>query len=413
MAGPGIRYFELAKIFSKYFDTTLLVPGPCDLEEQSLKIISYDPEHSSSSITENLQNFDYIISQALRPKVIKRLKSLKIKFIADLYDPMIIENLEYAKDEHLKNRRNIYHFNYDMLKLQLRHADHILYASDAQRDLYSGMLAQEKMINPAVYHRDPDLDSFLTPLPFGLEQDFPETQKDILEEKFPQIKPDDKIIYWGGGIWNWFDSLSVAKAIEKISKNRHDIKLFFLGTRHPNPKIKAMSQVNELVEYTKTHNLLDKFIFFNDAWTPYLDRANYLKRATIGISTHFDNLETRYSFRTRILDYIWSELPMIVTEGDFMAKAVKEYNLGQTVPYEDPEAIANAITNLIDNPEILQNHRENLSQYRSQFFWDTLALPLIKKIEKNKIPFKPLKHLLYYKLTFNFYLSGFKKKFLR
>ena len=33
------------------------------------------------------------------------------------------------------------------------------------------------------------------------------------------IKNSDKVVLWGGGVWNWFDPLTAIYAIEKISKN--------------------------------------------------------------------------------------------------------------------------------------------------------------------------------------------------
>ena len=39
---------------------------------------------------------------------------------------------------------------------------------------------------------------------------------------------------------------------------------------------------------------------------PYDERADYLLDADVGVSTHFPHIETEFSFRTRILDYLWA-----------------------------------------------------------------------------------------------------------
>jgi hypothetical protein len=39
-----------------------------------------------------------------------------------------------------------------------------------------------------------------------------------------------------------------------------------------------------------------------------------LREADIGVSLHREDVETRYSFRTRVLDYLWAGLPIITTE---------------------------------------------------------------------------------------------------
>ena len=40
----------------------------------------------------------------------------------------------------------------------------------------------------------------------------------------------------------------------------------------------------------------------------------YLTEADAGVSTHHEHIETTYSFRTRILDYLWASLPIVATD---------------------------------------------------------------------------------------------------
>ena len=37
---------------------------------------------------------------------------------------------------------------------------------------------------------------------------------------------------------------------------------------------------------------------------------------------HLDHVETAFSFRTRVLDYLWASLPVVTTAGDAMAMLV-------------------------------------------------------------------------------------------
>ena len=81
--------------------------------------------------------------------------------------------------------------------------------------------------------------------------------------------------------------------------------------------------------------LLDTHVIFND-WVPYEERAAYLREADIGVSTHRQHLETRYSFRTRMLDYLWAGLPIVCTEGDYFGDLVQREGLGRAVPPTTP-----------------------------------------------------------------------------
>lgn len=412
MAGPGIRYWELAKTLSKDFDTTLFAPDSCDINYPEFTIQTYNSKKAYSSIAKNLIDFDYVLSQSLRPTLIRLIKKKKIKYIADLYDPLIIENLEVHKEDPYKTQKKIFNFAFEMLSLQLTCADHILCASDTQKNFYLGLLTAKKFVNPKTYSTKQNFASFISILPFGLQSEPPKLNAaGLLEKKFSNIHKQDKIIYWGGGVWNWFDALSLVKAIEIISKKRTDIKLFFLGMKHPNPRIKQMAMANHVLNYCKANDLIDKFVFFNFDWTPYQERENYLLRASIGVSTHFDNLETRFSFRTRILDYLWAELPMILTKGDYMADLAEKNNLGIVVDYSDPQQIVNAVEKMIDHDDLYSEMKNNIKKTKTIFYWEDVASEMSQKILNNQITFSKPHFLKFLWLSFKFYYSGFKKKF--
>lgn len=413
MAGPGIRYFEMAKTLASDFDVSLFVPGESDIKSSEFKIIGYNHSQLFTIETEKIRNFDYVISQYLPPSMIKKIKKLGIRYIADLYDPITIEVLEYAKFEPAKHQKRIFDFNLQTLKLQLLSADHILCASPKQLDFYAGMLSILGKIGPKEYSTSPNIEKIVSIVPFGIEETEPETNNiKVMEEQFPEIKDNDKIVYWGGGIWNWFDPLSVIYAIENISKRRSDIKLFFLGVKHPNPKIRALETANEAFEYCQKKNLLNKFVFFNFDWTPYDQRVNYLKRATIGISTHNENLETRFSFRTRVLDYIWAELPMVLTTGDSMSALSEKEGLGEIVPYNDALAIEKAIIELIDDKRKYTEAKENIRSIKEKFYWINCLTPVIELIKNDQIEFNR-KNKIGISDTYNFYSSGMKKKMFK
>ena len=56
----------------------------------------------------------------------------------------------------------------------------------------------------------------------------------------PGIGPDDKVVLWGGGVYNWFDPLTLMRAVDRLAQRTPDVRLFFLGMRHPNPEVAEM-----------------------------------------------------------------------------------------------------------------------------------------------------------------------------
>ena len=412
MAGPGIRYFEMAKVLSRNYDVILLVPESSDLagNHPEINFRTYDSSKSTSTIFPNLSGCDYVVAQSLRPFLLWKVKRAGIKFIADLYDPLIIEVMEYLKYDRPAYRNIVYNFQFYLLLLQLSASDHILCASERQRELYLDLMAQYG-IKKLSWQNGLDLDSTISLLPFGFPKENPKPSNiRIIEERFPQIKKSDFVLYWGGGVWNWFDPLSVIKSVEKIAKRRNDIKLFFLGMRHPNPKVKEMEMAAKSLEYTKDKNLLDESVFFNFDWTPYQKRVGFLCRTDACVSTHFDNIETFFSFRTRILDYLWAEKPMILTKGDCLAEFVEENQLGIVVDYEKPDEIEAAILKLANDKKLSEKFRKNIAAVKSEFIWDNLLTKLALLIEEDKIPIIKIKKGQFHSYSSKFYYYGLLKK---
>ena len=95
------------------------------------------------------------------------------------------------------------------------------------------------------------------------------------------------------------------------------------------------------LQLTGTH------VFFNEDWVPYEDRQNYLLESDVGVSTHFDHVETAFSFRTRILDYLWAGLPVISTSGDALSDMIESAGAGIAVPPGDVGALEDALFDLL------------------------------------------------------------------
>ena len=80
------------------------------------------------------------------------------------------------------------------------------------------------------------------------------------------------------------------------------------------------------------------------------DRAGYLRDADIGVSTHLDHVETAFSFRTRLLDYLWAGLPIVATRGDSFAPLIDERGAGCTVDAQDVAGLEAALEAILLDP---------------------------------------------------------------
>jgi hypothetical protein len=160
------------------------------------------------------------------------------------------------------------------------------------------------------------------------------------------------------------------------------VRLFFQGTKHPHPGVPEMGIVSESRALAAELGVLDTFVFFNDEWVDYADRENYLTEADAGVSSHFSHIETTFSFRTRILDYLWAGLPMVVTEGDSFAELVENEGLGVVVPARDVSALAAALETVLFDDAVIAASRANVARVRDRFLWSNTLAPIVEFVAK-------------------------------
>jgi len=240
-------------------------------------------------------------------------------------------------------------------------------------------------------------------VPFGISNEDPVATTNPFLTNFVGISKDDPILLWGGGIYDWFDPLTLIQAVSEVRKTIPNIRLVFMGGKHPNPDVLINKIVQKSIDLANSLDLINKNVFFNEQWVDYNQRHNYLLNATIGVSTHYKSLETQFSFRTRILDYLWAGLPIITTEGDYFAEVIKTENCGQVVKQKDIKDLASAIIKLLEKNE-LENARKNSLRLREDFRWHKVLQPVLDycanpyKVKKNPLALKrhPRKTPTYY-----------------
>jgi hypothetical protein len=256
--------------------------------------------------------------------------------------------------------------------------DFFMCASEKQRDFWLGQLAGVGRVNPLTYDAGESLESLIAVVPFGVTDDPPQATKPVLRDVVPGIGPDDKIVLWGGGVYNWFDPLTLLRAVDKLRRRLPEAKLYFLGLRHPNPDVGEMSMAVDALALSNELGLTGTHVFFNEDWVNYEDRANYLLEADVGVSTHLDHVETAFSFRTRILDYIWAALPIVATGGDALADVIDAHDIGLTVPPGDVDALEEALFRLLDDEQLNAECREALRRLAPSYRWSQVLRPLLE-----------------------------------
>lgn len=379
MAGPGIRYWEFAKELCNDNKVVLAIPNKVNIDcsDNNIELVEYEPLNPRN-LAAIAQQSDIVILQGTileRSPELKEICKEKI-LIIDIYDPFVIENIEVYKHRNIEFRNSDYLNSLIVQNEQLELGDYFICASDPQMNMWIGMLTALNKVTPSEYDNASDLSRLIGIVPFGVSETEPIKTRDAMKEKIINFKPEDKVFIWGGGVWNWFDPITLIKAIGEISKERDDIKVFFLGVKHPNPAVPEMEMTNKAIILATELGIINKYVFFNMDWVDYDDRQNFLLNSYGGVSCHFLNLETRFSFRTRILDYLWARLPIVTTEGDFFANEVEKNKLGLVVKVEDVTSMKQALLKLSDDKEFYEECKKNIDAYRENYKWSVVTKPL-------------------------------------
>ncbi len=369
MPGPAIRAWNLAAQLATEHAVTLASTAGADRAHPAMEIVGA----TGADVDALVAVADVVVAPS---SVVRRhpiVVSSGVALCIDMYDPTHLENLEAvgaAGDEaHVKEVAH----QVSVLNDDLLHGDFFLCASQRQHDFWLGSLASLGRVNPSTYAADPMLRNLVAMVPFGIDPEPPVPEPGALRRLFPEIGPSDPVLIWGGGVYNWFDPLSLLYAIDELRDRRPTLRLVFLGMRHPNPEIPEMRVATRLRGESDRLGLTGTHVFFNPGWVPYDRRGAYFLDADVGVSTHLAHVETYFSFRTRVLDYLWAGLPTVLTGGDALSEDIAAAGVGAAVPDGDPAAIATAIDGILTAPP----DRSAVREFGARYSWDRMAQPLL------------------------------------
>ena len=373
MAGPAIRAWQIARALAEEHDVRLVTLRECTLSSPDFVC-----ESVSGRDLHRLERWcDVFLFQGLVMAAHSWLAESDKIIVCDVYDPFHLEQLEQAKDLGETARRQVVRDCTQALNDQLTRGDFFLCASGKQRDFWLGQLAAVGRLNVDTYDDDESMDSLIAVAPFGTGDAPPERRRPAIRGVVPGIGPDDDVVLWGGGIYNWFDPLTLIRAVDAVRAVRPSVRLFFLGVKHPNPDVPEMRVAVAARDLSDRLGLTGTHVFFNADWVAYEERADYLLEADVGVSTHLPHVETEFSFRTRMLDYLWAGLPVVCTAGDGFAELLSRAGAGVAVPAQDVEALAAALLSVLEDPDGRAEMGRAAAAMAPQFTWSRALEPLV------------------------------------
>lgn len=370
MSGPAIRAVELAKAMRGVAEVTLAVPDQPAVSVPGVTIASYDNDSELRLLADGA---DVTLFQGYTLSTMPALVGTSSLLVADLYDPWLFENIELhtgdvSADAALRRDTAV-------LNEILDECDFFICASERQRDYWLGMLSSRHRLTQGQYAGDPTLRHLIDVVPFGLPERPPEHRRQVLKGVHEQVATDDLVVLWGGGAWDWFDPLAVIEAWPSVVAAVPNAKLFFMGLALSNDEDRPMRMASRAAQRAKELGLADTSVIFGD-WVPYELRESYLVEADVAVTVARDLAETRLSFRTRVLDYLWAGLPTVTTTGDVLSDLIRNERLGLVVDPGAPAKLAAAIIELLQRPDLREQMASRARVVSTRYLWSTAAEPL-------------------------------------
>jgi glycosyltransferase involved in cell wall biosynthesis len=375
MSGPAIRYWNIAQALASEFSVTLAAPGTIELPSGRVRLLAYEPEMGQALAGAAAESEVILVSGYLL-RHYPFLAAARRPLVVDLYDPFLLENLAIHSARPLAEQAATQRIDLAVVLEQLQRGDFFLCASERQRDYWLGMLAAAGRVNPRTFAADASLRRLIDVLPFGLPEAPPLHTRPAIKGVVPGIAGDDQLIYWGGGLWDWFDPLTAIRAVAALSEHFPRARLFFAGIQHPNPAVPAMRQVAAAQQLSAELGLTGRQVFFN-AWTPYAERGAALLEADLGLSLHLDQAEARLAFRTRLLDYLWAGLNMVLSSGDTLAELFAARGLALVAAPGDVAGVTEALAVGLSETAAARAERQARARaLAGELRWSQVVLPL-------------------------------------
>ncbi|HYI10586.1 MAG TPA: glycosyltransferase family 4 protein [Thermoanaerobaculia bacterium] len=347
-AGVGVRFVEMAHVLrGDGHEVTVLSPDAGAIEGCRAVAIGGEAFARVSSESDVAVVQGHIINafgQHARP----------IPTVIDLYDPFIIENLNYYAE------RGTEVFQYDHLTVMnsLVRGDFFLCASEAQRLFYLGLMVAAGRLNPMLFEADPRLESLIRIAPFGVQA-----------PRNPKPRRAHDILF--GGIYDWYEPATAIEAVAIAKRSMPEVTLTF--TRHPNPDITPQGKLAEAIEYVRRKRY--DFVRF-EPWAAYTERAAYFEQFGLALLTFPRSLETDLSMRTRIYDYLWCGLPVITSSAPGTDELLVRYGAGSVIATDAPETFAGEIVALLRDRERYERMVTGGQQFVREHQWDRTLMPL-------------------------------------
>lgn len=299
------------------------------------------------------------------------------QLILDCYVPIYVEVSARNSDD-VDREYNAFHHDVGRWAHALRRGDLFLVASEQQKRYYMGVLSGLGRINPVTYGED-----LIKIVPYGIYRDEPKANGKPIAKLVGSKDSGSKKILWFGGIYPWFDLRTLVDAIS-LANEKLPTKLVIVGAKNPfNAHPDFISAYEKLLAYVNEDPARKEHVIFQD-WVKFEERADWYLDSDLVVVINKLGDENELAWRTRLVDYMWADLPIITNGGDPLGEILLGNKAAVKLHGLSAKDIGNDLVAALGDKENLATVKKNLAQVKQRFYWDVATKDLTKSIASHE-----------------------------
>lgn len=383
--GGGMRAWGLAKgLLKNNVEVTVAINKsfPQDLVEfEGVNLVNWNLD---DRFKELINSFDtVIISYCMGDPSVFVADNIEdnIQLMLDVYVPIYVEVSARESDNKSQEYKN-YFEDIKRHNRVLKRGDYFLCTNQIQKVFYTGVLSSLGIINPNSYRN-----SRILIAPFGIHNVPAKASKD----PYKDIGIDSgghKRVLWFGGLYPWFRIDEFLMAVKKLSSKDSSFRFVVVGGKNPfNSNPDFVKQYEHARNFAKETNLINKNLFFVD-WVDFDDRINWYKHADFVISINQPGEENVFSWRTRVMDYIWGEIIPLTNGGDPLSEEILQGKAGIRLGDLSAATMIDTIESIYSNTSQLKDAQKYIKKMKKSYYWENVTKDTEQIIKSGILPYK-------------------------
>ncbi|MBM0202000.1 hypothetical protein JNW90_01880 [Micromonospora sp. STR1s_5] len=352
MGGVGLRLWELAvALADEGIQVVVACPPGSDLtwRRPGLRVEAFEEDIWPQLVEQT----DAVLTTDLPDqRVLLHAHQLGKILLCENAPP--IEHLDYTQVAGATDPQGVYDDLLERFLLQTWTCDHFLVRSSVERASMLGTLTAIGRLGPDHHARSRAMNHLITLLPVGFSAEAAATA-----DAAP-VTADPAELVWSGGIWDYYDTVVLAKALDRMRASGQPARLRFLYAPPAEQGIAEVDRLRDAVTRLDLHSLID----YPRAPLPHTARDGVIKASKVLVCLGRDGAENHTCLRLRLRDALLYRLPVVVDAGGASGDWVTQWGVGLAVDTRDTDAVAAALTSLVFDADTYHRCRDAIDRAR-------------------------------------------------